>query len=212
MGLKGELELLRMLKKFDVNCEHRLDQSKITDFLLDSDPETREKCKSILRKNRMLPRESLTFQIDILVWKDNHWAALALEQKGQNGVKKVLDINEKSMTMKALCDDGVREYKRSAKNLFLQCVGESFIGEAFCLAKGIEKEVIPVGVVDYEIVINSEKKTNWVYHKGVFFVNKNYFKDFFEEYMKDKSWIRKVVETDPKIAYPDDSGDGLVFY
>jgi len=212
LGLKGELEILRMLKMFDVNCKHRLDQSKITDFLADSDSETVKKCKTILKKNRMLPRKNLTYQIDIFVWKENHWAALALEQKGQNGVKKVLDINEKTMTMKALCDDGVREYKRSAKNLFLQCVGESFIGEAYCLAKGIEKEVIPVGVVDYDIVVDSEKKMDWVYHKGVFFVNKTYFREFFEEYVKDKPWIREIIEKDPKIAYSNDSNDGLVFY
>lgn len=197
LGLVSELELLKTLQRFDLNCMHRLEQRKITDFLIDSNPsqEIRERCESLLKKNRMLPRENLTYQVDLFAWKRGHWAALAIEEKDQNGVRKILDIREDRVVIKAVCEDGIREYERSGMNLLFQCKGEAYLSQVFCIAKGIKAKVIPVGVVGYDIQVNS-KDVDWAYHSGVFFVNKDSFEWFLNEYVEDKDWIREMVGKD----------------
>lgn len=207
LGLKGELELLKYLKTFDVNCVYGLEQSRITDFLAESNAEIKEQAKSWLKKNRMLPRSNLTFQVDFLIWKKNHWAALAVEQKNQNGARKILEINKDDITLKAVWENEVREYKKSAKNLFFQCLGESYLGKAYCIANGFEKVVIPVAVVDYEIKISPDKDVNWAYYSGVFFTNVDYFQKFFNDYLNDSEWIGNLVRENPKLAY--DNGPGF---
>lgn len=202
MGLYRELELLRLLKGYGLNCVHGLEQRHITDFLVDADPDTKKTCQELLRKNRMLPRNKLTYQIDLLAWKNGHWAALAIEQKAQNGVKKVLDINKDFVTLRAEYEGVSREYRQSGRNLFLQCQGEALLGKAYYITQGISAEIIPVGVVDYELRINSAFETDWAYHRGVFFVNSNAFEWFVNEYVADKKWIRRTVLDRPKISFP----------
>jgi len=190
LGLKGELELIKLLKKFGLNYKHRLKQKKITDFLADSDQKTREECIELFRKNRMLPRKRLTYEIDLFAWKENHWAALAIEEKNQSGVRKILDINDEEIVLTA----NEKKYKEYGKSLWLQCKGESLLGKAFCLAKGIKAEILPVGVVDYDIRVNSEY-ADWAYYEGVFFLQNNFFPSFLEDYIENKKWIQEIVRT-----------------
>jgi len=204
LGLKGELQLLEVLQSLDFKCIHRLEKRKINDFLTDSDPKTRKKIREWFRRNRMLPRDKLTYQVDLLAWKRDHWAALAVEQKNQYGARKILEVGKNELTLKTMYKNNEKEYKRSAKNLFLQCLGESYLGKAYCLAKGMENQVIPVGVLDYDIKVNSGVNiyTDWVYHHGVFFVQTESFKWFLRQYLKKGDWIKKIVKNEPKLAYP----------
>jgi hypothetical protein len=200
LGIVGEIELLEMLQKYDLKCMHRLEQSKITNFIVESDPFTRKSCEQLLRRNRRLPRDHLTYQVDLFAWKQGHWAAMAIEEKDQTGARKELHITKDHVTIKAICKDGVHEYRNSGRNLYLQCRGEALLSQAFCYANDIDSKVLPIGVVSYDIVAN-RKETDWAYHRGVFFVNKRSFEWFLSEYLEDSKWIRKVTNQSPKIAY-----------
>jgi hypothetical protein len=198
LGLEGELELLKTLKKMGFKCIHRLEQRKITDFIAGADDDRRKQCELLLKRNRMLPRRKLTYQIDIMGWADKHWAALAIEEKRQHGARKVLDLDRDSVVIKALCKDGIREYKDSGRDLFLQCSGEALLGKAFCTARGIDTDVLPVGAIDYDIQAN-EEPADVAYHRGVFFVHNPHFRWFVEEFLQEKKWIKKIVRKDPRI-------------
>jgi hypothetical protein len=196
---EGELKLIDTLRSFPVNIIHKLEQKKIADYLAASSEGVFWKGNEWLRRNRMLPRKKETNEIDLLVWKNNHWAALALEQKNQKGVKKVLELYDNGLTLKAFGKKEIFEHKNNARNLLLQCIGESYLGQAFMAAKGEVKKVIPVAVVDYEIRVR-EKDARWAWHNGVFFVKEEHFSDFFRGYYEDADWFKRTVVNKPRIA------------
>jgi hypothetical protein len=200
LGLEGEIQILRLLQKYDLQCLHRLEQSRITDFMSEADASVRKECEQLLRRNRMLPRDRLTYQVDLFAWKKGHWAAMAIEEKAREGAQKILGVTKDYVTLKALCIDSVHEYRNSGREFFLQCCGEALLSQAFCAANGIDATVIPVGVADYDIQVN-ENRTNWAYHRGVFFVNSGSFEWFLNEYLQDKRWIRKIVESNPRLDF-----------
>ena len=203
MGLKGELQLLETLKKFDMNCVHKLKQKKITDFFIDANPLVKKECKTLLRKNRMLPRSRLTYEVDLLAWKNNTLHALAIEQKNQNGAPKILDIDEREVVLRALCTTGrPREYKRSARNLWLQCLGEGYLSRAYCAVRNLNKKVIPFAAVDYTLRVRSAE-VPWAFHKGVFFVQNNSFEFFLKQLFEKDEQIKRVIEEQPDLAFPE---------
>jgi len=201
MSLEGELGLIQIVKNFNLRYEHRLEQRRITDFFYDLSPETRDKCNHYLRKNRMLPRRKYTKQIDLLVWKEPHWAALAIEEKNQDGAAKSLEIFKDSIRLKIEYSYGSREFLDFGRNLSLQCLGEAYLGKAYFAANNLDYEVLPVAVVDYGLRINSIIDTGWAFSRGIFFINKRYFPWFLNEYCLDKRWIRRVHEKSPNIFY-----------
>ena len=183
MGLKGELELVDILRGYGLHYEHRLRQRKITDFLKKNDSPL---ARAYLEKNRELPRKQYTYEVDILAWKPGHWGALAIEQKTQFSSPKTLYIGD-GITM----HNGATEFRRQAQDLFLQCCGSGYLGQAYCAANGMDRQVIPVGVVDYDISIGGVH-ANWAFHRGVFFVHSNHFSKFLGEFLKKDSWIKQL--------------------
>ncbi len=183
MGLKGELELVEILRGYGLRYEHRLHQRKITDFLRKSDSPL---ARAYLEKNRRLPRKQYTYEVDILAWRPDHWGALAIEQKTQFNTPKTLYIGE-GITM----HNGLAEFKKQAQDLFLQCCGSGYLGQAYSEAAGLGKQVIPVGVVDYDISVGGVR-ANWAFHRGVFFVRNSYFRKFLGEFLKNDSWIKRM--------------------
>lgn len=186
MGLKEELELIEILRGYGLRYEHRLKQRRITDFLKETDNHL---ARAYLEKNKQLPREQHTYEIDILAWRPDHWAALAIEQKTQFSSPKTICVGDE-FTM----HNGTLEFPRAARDLFLQCCGSGYLGQAYCEASGLDKRVIPVGVVDYDIDIGGSY-ANWAFHKGVFFVRSNHFSDFLDEFLKDEEWIKQLLSS-----------------
>lgn len=201
LGLRDEIQLLGLLRHHNLDCAHRLEQRKITDFLIKANPSTKVECNRLFRQNRMLPREKQTQQVDLFAWKRNHWAALAIEEKHSFGVRKTLDITKDFVTLKANFNNESKNLKKSGKQLYLQCKGEGLLTQAYCYAVGINAKAVPIGVVDYDLMINSRISTPWAYHRGVFFINKDYFPWFLNEYIMDNEWIRDTVEENPKISF-----------
>jgi hypothetical protein len=201
MSLEGELELIQLVKRFGFRYEHRLEQKRITDFFYDMDSGARRQCEDLLRKNRMLPRKKRTKQIDLLVWREGHWAALAIEEKNQNGARKDLNIYKDNIVLTANYDYGSKQIADFGRDLSLQCRGESYLGKAYLAANNLDYEVIPIAVVDYGLKINSMIDTDWAFSRGIFFVNKSCFEWFLNEYDEDRKWIRKVYNRNPKIFY-----------
>ncbi|MEM0372845.1 MAG: hypothetical protein QXO69_03350 [archaeon] len=201
LGLEGELQLLETLKQYDVMCVHRLEQRRITEFLAEADQSTKRECEQLFRKNRMLPRDSQTYQVDLMAWKRGHWAALAIEQKDSEGARKILDITKDHVTLKAVCDNGIREFRKSGRQLYLQCKGEEYLVQAYCNAYGINARAVPVGVVDYDLFVNSRVHVPWAYHRGVFFVHERAFEWFAKQYADGAAWIGKIVADEPKVVY-----------
>jgi len=201
MSLEGELELIQIVKKFGLRYEHRLEQKKITDFFCDIETKRIFECNSYFRKNRMLPRTKATKQIDLLVWKEPHWAALAIEEKTQNGASKTLDIYKDSIILRTDYGYGSKEIPEFGRDLSLQCLGESYLGKAYMATQNLDYEVLPVAVVDYGLKINSMIDAEWAYNRGIFFINKKYFEWFLGEYSQDRRWIRKLYKRNPKIFY-----------
>jgi hypothetical protein len=201
MGLEGELELIQIVRKFNLRYEHRLEQKKITNYFSDIDYPTISECQYYLRKNRMLPRIKSTKQIDLLVWKEPHWAALAIEEKNQNGASKTLDIFKDRIILRTDFGYGSKEIPEFGRDLSLQCLGESYLGKAYMATQNLDYEVLPVAVVDYGLRINAMIDAEWAYNRGVFFINKKYFEWFLGEYSQNKRWIRKLYEKNPKIFY-----------
>jgi len=201
MGLEGELELIQIVRKFNLRYEHRLEQKKITNYFSDIDYPTISECQYYLRKNRMLPRIKSTKQIDLLVWKEPHWAALAIEEKDREGASKRLDIYKDKVVLKTTFGYGEKEIIGVGRDLSLQCLGESYLGKAYLTANNLDYKVLPLAVVDYTLTINSLVETAWAFSNGIFFINKSHFEWFLEEYCNDSSWIKKVYERSPKIFY-----------
>ncbi len=182
LGLEGELELYRIVKKKGFECIHKLEQQRITDFLTRTDPRNQKEAIKLLQENRMLPREHLTRQVDLLAWTDR--AAFAIEEKASNGVKKQLSISEDGIRLEAVFADGIKVFKDSGRQLLLQCKGEGLLSKAFLRLKGENHEPVPVAVVDYEILLNN-KPVDWAFHKGVFFVRKEKFEEFIDYYLEN---------------------------
>jgi hypothetical protein len=201
LSLDGEIQLLEIAKSYDLNCLHRLEQRKITDFIHEAKPSDKKICEQLLRKNRMLPRNHLTKQVDLVCWKNNHWAALAVEEKQTEGARKVLEISKDEVVLKVLYEGGMKRFDESGRQLYFQCRGEELLTQVYFSSRGVKSKAIPVGVVDYDIVVNSKIKSNWAYYRGVFFVNREYFPQFLEDYKNDCKWIRNIVHENPKIAF-----------
>lgn len=197
LGYWDELELARILRAHGYRCLHSVEQRRITDYLPNADPNVQKRCRSYLRKNMMLPRSKRAYQIDLLAWKQNDWAAMAVEEKSQNGVPKVLRLSRQGAVLAALLPRGVREYPHSARELWLQCLGESYIGKAYFAARRIEMNVVPVGAVDYDVQVDG-KRVKWAYYRGVFFVNKAEFEDFVDHWAEGP---QQVVHRAPRLAY-----------
>ncbi len=200
MTEEGELRLLNTLRSFPVNVIHKLEQKRIANYLAASDELSFQRGREWLRRNRMLPRKKETSEVDLLVWKKNHWAALALEQKNRAGVRKVLELHRNYLTLKALSKKEVVEHKGNARYLLLQCIGESYLGQAFMAAHGEVKKVVPVAVVDYDIKAE-DQDAKWAWHNGVFFVQESHFNEFFRGYLEDADWFRHIVVSKPPIAH-----------
>ena len=186
MGLKEELELVELLKGYGLRYEHQLKQRKITDFLKEHDNPL---ARAYLQKNKQLPREQFTYEVDILTWRPDHWGALAIEQKTQFSSPKTLCIGD-DFTM----HNGAIEFRRQANDLFLQCCGSGYLGQAYCDAHGLGKRVVPVGVVDYDIDIGGTY-SNWAFHRGVFFVRNGHFRAFLDEFLRDADWIKQMLNS-----------------
>ncbi|MCD6414795.1 MAG: hypothetical protein J7L23_04190 [Candidatus Diapherotrites archaeon] len=183
MGKIGELELISILRSYGMNCEHNLNQKKITDFIPESELKT---ANYWLDENNKLPRKRHTMEIDIFSWKESHWGALAIEQKSQNGNPKTLVITEDLR----LYSNKV-ELWNAGRELFLQCKGAGYLGRAFASVNRLNTEVIPVGVVDYSLnVFGTPAK--WVLYNGVFFVNSNNFEEFLVAFLDRRSWVHDI--------------------
>lgn len=207
MSYEHELRLIDIVKRFGLHYVHRLEQRNLNEWLLDSDPRIRSKCNSFLRMNRSLSREELTHQIDILAWGENHWGALAIEQKSVEGLHKVLEIGD-DIVLKAIGPDAVHSYPDSGRDLWLQCCGESYLGSMFCAINGMQRDVIPVGAVDYQLRVQ-ERDVDWAYYRNVFFVNTNKFEWFLGEYFANPRWIRRIRKNNPRLAVPGYFGDDV---
>ncbi len=164
---------------------HRLKQSKITDFLKSND---NARARAFLEKNKSLPRKRLTYEVDILAWGQGPYA-LAIEQKTQFESQKTLCVGD-YFTL----HNGDVEFNRNANNLFLQCCGSGYLGQAYCETHGLNKEVIPVGVVDYDLDVGGSS-AKWAFHRGVFFVNSSYFDEFLNEFLSEAPWIQQLINS-----------------
>ena len=111
MSLDGEIQLLEIAKSYDLNYLHRLEQKKITDFIHEANPANRRICEQLLKRNRMLPRDHLTKQVDLVCWKNNHWAALAVEEKQTDGARKILDISKDEVVLTVPYPGGVKRFE-----------------------------------------------------------------------------------------------------
>jgi hypothetical protein len=148
----------------------------------------------------MLPRRKLTYEIDLLAWQRGHWAALAIEQKNQNGAAKVLDITKDAVVLKALCGPTTRSYEKAGRDLWLQCRGEAYLGKAFCIANDIDAEVVPVGVVDYELRANGSP-ADWACQRGVFFVRSDRFPRFLDGYVGESRWFSRAIASRSALSF-----------
>lgn len=182
---KGELELVSILRRYGLECMHRLQQRRITEFIPEN-RKSRERVKYWLGKNKELPRKRHTYEIDIFSWKDSHWGALAIEQKSQRCSPKTLCVSD-SLRLYS----GKAELREGASDLLLQCQGAECLGNAFAAANYLNARVVPVGVVDYDIRVFGTP-ANWAYHEGVFFVKKTHFEEFLEEFLEKRGWVREL--------------------
>jgi hypothetical protein len=161
---------------------HQLRQSRITDYLKTSPSDD---ASYWLERNRELPRERLTFEIDLFAWKEGHWGALSIEDKSQT-THKTLEFAGGEMTMH---NDAI-ELKRNADNLHLQCTGAGMLGRAFAAATGMNRTVIPVAVVDYDLRVNGTQ-ARFAVHDGVVFVKREHFDWFVQEFLT-AGWVQKL--------------------
>jgi hypothetical protein len=193
MGLEEELELTKLLDGYGMRTVHRLKQRKVTDWIK-GHPETGEACSYWLQKNRSLPRARLTFEVDVFAWKPGHWAALAIEDKSQNGLQKTLDIWNGTVSIRS---QNGKKYEKSTLNFISQCHGARCIGKAYSIANHLNIKVLPVGVVDYSIVVNGIP-AKWSYSNGVFFVERDHFPEFVEGFLREDSWIVEAANHFPQ--------------
>lgn len=187
MTKEGELELVSILRKYDMQCIHQLQQKKITDYLPEN-PKSRKEARYWLDKNRELPRNRHTLEIDIFSWKDCHWGALAIEQKSQRCAPKTLHVSNDLRLY-----SGRAELRNGAQDLYLQCQGAGCLGRAYAAANYINSKVIPVGVVDYDISIHGTP-AKWAFYEGAFFVNTEHFEEFLENFLDKWGWVRNMAE------------------
>lgn len=208
MSYEHELRLIGIVKRFGLNYVHRLDQRNLNEWLLDSGPRTKSRCNHFLQKNRSLPRGELTNQIDILAWGENHWGALAIEQKSSSGMQKVLEMGD-DIVLKAVGPSSVQSFPESGRDLWLQCRGESYLGSAFCAINSMDMDVMPLGVVDYKLRAGN-RGVGWAYYKSVFFVNEERFEWFVGEYFANPRWLRRIRKSNPRLAIPAWFGGGVI--
>jgi hypothetical protein len=177
------------MQNFGLKTIHNLKQRRITDYIRDaSQPKhTQSEVWHWLNKNKSLPRTKLTCEVDILGWRDDHWGALSIEQKTQVDSQKTLAFDGELLTL----HNGSAEFKRSASDLYYQCAGAGYLSKAFLTAMGIDKTVLPVGVVDYAISIGTHPG-RWAFHNGVLFVNRAHFDWFLGEFVADQRWVRDL--------------------
>ncbi len=182
MGHDEELALAGVLQRHGMTCIHELKQRRITDFLKDhpSPP-----ARAMLQQNKDLPRERLTYEVDVFAWREGHWGALAIEDKAQS-TPKTLEFWNSGMTL----HNGAVEFPRNARNLHLQCTGSGLLGQAYSDALGLGARVVPMGVVDYELRVHGTP-SRFVVHEGVVFVNRQYFEWFVREFL-EAEWPKQL--------------------
>lgn len=176
-----------------MNCLHRLQQKRITDFLPDH-PKSMKQVNYWLDLNKALPRKRHTLEIDVFSWKEPHWGALAIEEKSQRRSPKTLCVSEDIRLYSSKA-----ELREGANNLFMQCQGAGCLGNAYAAANYINATVVPVGVVDYNIKVYGTP-ANWAFHKGVFFVNHKYFEPFLQQFLQKDGWMRNMAYKAPELT------------
>jgi hypothetical protein len=186
LAKKGELELFLFLKTQGFNCIHGLKKQRIKQEIQPG--KNGNKATQWLEKNKQHPRKKATMEVDVFAWKQGVWGAMAIEQKSRSSSSKTLSIGSgiRLFTSKSQIREG-------GEKLLLQCQGVGLLGKAFASAKNLEQQVVPVGVVDYEIKVFGTP-SNWAFYDGVFFVREEWFPQFVQEFQKKRGWVRQLAE------------------